>query len=310
MDIVILGTGSIGASLATAIRLADPIGAHTIHLVGRPRIVDKIRDDGLIFVPYGTQSNSEWISSQGYQTYHSITDVPRADVIFLTVKAHGLESALREAEPLIKVHSPFLVITMNGLGLREIASLFSPDEKIIEAISILPSRIEGNKVINTGGNAFVVVEDTVAAREILPQIVPTGGTIEFRLDPSFRVTQWKKAVLNSGINSLAAITMMTVGEVLETEPLGHIIKQVIVEIQAVAKAMAISFDKDLVEMFWAIASKDPTHRPSTQQDVRRGNPTEIDFLNGYIAKKGAELGIPTPANQAITALMHIVEGRT
>jgi 2-dehydropantoate 2-reductase len=48
---------------------------------------------------------------------------------------------------------------------------------------------------------------------------------------------------------------------------------------------------------------------STGQDVIRGKRTEIDSLNGYIARRGAELGVPTPVNLALYALVKLAEGR-
>jgi 2-dehydropantoate 2-reductase len=48
---------------------------------------------------------------------------------------------------------------------------------------------------------------------------------------------------------------------------------------------------------------------STAQDINRGKHTEIDSLNGYISRRGAELGIPTPVNHALYALVKLLEIR-
>jgi 2-dehydropantoate 2-reductase len=39
------------------------------------------------------------------------------------------------------------------------------------------------------------------------------------------------------------------------------------------------------------------------QDVMRGRRTEIDQLNGYVSAPGRRLGLPTPYNDAIVALV-------
>ena len=49
------------------------------------------------------------------------------------------------------------------------------------------------------------------------------------------------------------------------------------------------------------------HRPSMGQDMMKGRRTEIEYINGLIAEKGAELGIPTPANAALTRIVQEVE---
>ena len=46
---------------------------------------------------------------------------------------------------------------------------------------------------------------------------------------------------------------------------------------------------------------------STAQDLNRGQPTEIDALNGYISRRGAELGIPVPVNHALFTLVKLAE---
>ncbi len=46
---------------------------------------------------------------------------------------------------------------------------------------------------------------------------------------------------------------------------------------------------------------------STGQDLNRGKRTEIDSLNGYVSRRGAELGVPTPVNQALFALVKLAE---
>ncbi len=48
-------------------------------------------------------------------------------------------------------------------------------------------------------------------------------------------------------------------------------------------------------------------RPSLLQDVMKGRRTEVDFLNGYVVKKGKEVGVPTPMNEAIVGLMKRLE---
>jgi 2-dehydropantoate 2-reductase len=53
----------------------------------------------------------------------------------------------------------------------------------------------------------------------------------------------------------------------------------------------------------------PGQRSSTAQDVARHRPTEIDHLNGFIARRGPELGVATPANQALHALVKLLESR-
>ena len=304
MKIAILGTGAIGSIIATFASLSQ--NDHEIHLIGRKKRLDPIKNQGLVYKPYNWKEESEWIGTTGYQIHETIQGLQEIDVVFCAMKAHGLHAALESAKKLIDVNSPKIVLAMNGLGLRDIASEFSKDENIIETIAFYPSRLEGNVVLNTGGNAFFIAEGTTTARDVLGKVY-AGSPVDMRFDGTFRKAQWKKAIINTGINAISAITMLPVGQILSREPLAVLIKENIREATTVAEACGIKFEEDLVEVFWGFASKDPDHIPSMQQDFTRHKLTEIAYLNGYIAEKGRERGIATPANEAITCLIQLLE---
>jgi 2-dehydropantoate 2-reductase len=58
-----------------------------------------------------------------------------------------------------------------------------------------------------------------------------------------------------------------------------------------------------------IAETMPTQHSSTAQDLVRGKPSEIDFLNGHVVKRGEALGVPTPANRVLWTLVKLAQGR-
>jgi 2-dehydropantoate 2-reductase len=53
----------------------------------------------------------------------------------------------------------------------------------------------------------------------------------------------------------------------------------------------------------------PTQYSSTAQDLARGKRTEIDHLNGYVMRKGESLGVPTPVNRTLFAIVKLIEAR-
>ena len=65
--------------------------------------------------------------------------------------------------------------------------------------------------------------------------------------------------------------------------------------------------EDLLGQILKIPGNMPNQKSSTAQDLARGKPSEIDFLNGYVVRKGAELGIPTPTNQALQVMVKLAE---
>jgi len=82
------------------------------------------------------------------------------------------------------------------------------------------------------------------------------------------------------------------------------------EAVAVAEADGVRMLPDMLERVYGIAKAMPTQYSSTAQDLARRKPTEIDHLNGYVVRRGEALGVATPANRALWALVKLVEART
>jgi ketopantoate reductase len=157
MDIVIFGCGAIGSVIATLIKISKRSQNHNIYLVGREKIIDKMMNEGIIYTPYRTNKNDvpiKDIINQGFIGISDMTKIKHADIVFLTMKANDLENALNNAKIWLQQQKPIVIISMNGLGLKEIVKRFIPDDRIIEFSVGYPSKIEVNHVTNTGETLF------------------------------------------------------------------------------------------------------------------------------------------------------------
>jgi 2-dehydropantoate 2-reductase len=124
-----------------------------------------------------------------------------------------------------------------------------------------------------------------------------------------RPAQWRKVIFNASTNPVGALTGLTHGRVCERTELRALVTRLVDEGKAVAAAQGITLDADPEELIDHAARPDVAygHKASMLQDVEARRPTEIDFLNGGIARFGRELGVPTPTHDAITALIKGVE---
>src|SRR6056297_1444766 len=224
-DVVVYGCGAIGSVLATFLQLSNKDREKTIHLVGRDYVLKPIRENGLIYKPF--DENKPAIKTEGFKLYENIEDVPRTDVLFVSMKVHGLRDALKSAQHLLK-SQPYVFLTMNGLGLPEIVEKFVDPVKIVECVVNYPSKLEENIVKNDGGNSNFMVKDTPnpPVKKLINALF-NPGTLDIRIKPKFRINQWRKAMMNIGMNGVSAISMLTVGQVLERKTLGAIIKKLI-----------------------------------------------------------------------------------
>jgi 2-dehydropantoate 2-reductase len=124
-----------------------------------------------------------------------------------------------------------------------------------------------------------------------------------------RGPQWRKLIFNAATNPIGALTGLTHGQVCEDTALRRFVSGLVNEGKAVAAAQGIELDQDPEEMIDYAARPDVAyaHKASMLQDVEAKRQTEIDFLNGGVARFGEEVGVPTPLNVAVTALVKGVE---
>lgn len=124
-----------------------------------------------------------------------------------------------------------------------------------------------------------------------------------------RPSQWRKVIFNASTNPIGALTGLTHGRVCERPDLRALVSGLVDEGKAVAAAQGIVLDADPEELIDHAARPDVAygHKASMLQDVEARRPTEVDFLNGGIARFGRELGVPTPLHDTITALIKGME---
>lgn len=119
---------------------------------------------------------------------------------------------------------------------------------------------------------------------------------------------WVKLILNSMANATSALTAATYGALAEYEPTWRLAVEVAREGVAAARSQGHDLEEDeLVARGLAICRAVAAATSSTEQDVARGRPTEIDALNGFIARTGERAGVPTPVNHALWALVKLRE---
>jgi 2-dehydropantoate 2-reductase len=124
-----------------------------------------------------------------------------------------------------------------------------------------------------------------------------------------RGPQWRKVIFNAATNPVGALTGLTHGRVCEEPALRRLVSVLVDEGKAVAEAQGILLDADPEELIDHAARPEVAygHKASMLQDVEARRATEIDYLNGGLVRFGRELGVPTPANEAIWALVKGLE---
>ncbi|MFB0487509.1 2-dehydropantoate 2-reductase [Methylobacterium sp. OAE515] len=118
---------------------------------------------------------------------------------------------------------------------------------------------------------------------------------------------WGKLIVNCAYNALSALTQLPYGRLIQDAGVVGSMTDVVQECVAVAKAAGVSVPPDIFDSVIALSRTMAGQLSSTAQDLARGRPSEIDHLNGYVVRKGAALGVPTPANRMLHTLVKLAE---
>jgi 2-dehydropantoate 2-reductase len=120
---------------------------------------------------------------------------------------------------------------------------------------------------------------------------------------------WAKLILNCAYNALSAITQLPYGRLVRGEGITAVMRDVVDECLAVAKADNVNIPGDVDAAVRKIAETVPAQYSSTAQDLARGHRTEIDHLNGLILRRGKAVGVATPVNRMLHAVVKLIESK-
>jgi len=118
---------------------------------------------------------------------------------------------------------------------------------------------------------------------------------------------WEKVILNAALSGICAITRRTMQEVMRFPTTLELVEGIIDESVRVAEMERIELGKKFRRFCIRYLKNAGHHRPSMLVDLENGDPTEIDLLNGRIVQYGRKHCLPTPLNQSVTALVHLLE---
>jgi len=228
-----------------------------------------------------------------------------ADLIIVFVKGPQTAEAASAAAEIIAPDGVVLTL-QNGLGNADILARALNPKKVITGTTSYGSMVMGPGSIRHAGIGPTVIGpwaggDLNKVRAVAR--ILTKGSIETEVKVDVKALVWNKLMVNVGINAIVALTHIKNGQLVDLEMTKKLSRAAIEESLAVAKALGIDVRKDAVEHCWWVAKETGKTRASMGQDVDAKRQTEIGTINGAVVRLGKELGIETPINFALTALI-------
>jgi 2-dehydropantoate 2-reductase len=156
------------------------------------------------------------------------------------------------------------------------------------------------------GRGELVIERSKASDDVARTLIAAGVPTD--ISDNVRGALWAKLITNCAYNALSAITQY--GRLVKGEGVTVVLRDLVDECVAVAKADGVTLPGDVDAAVRNIAETAAGQYSSTAQDLARGKRSEIDHLNGFIVRRGEALGVATPANRLLHAIVKLIETRS
>lgn len=299
MNVAVMGAGAVGCYYGGMLARAVPGAGHAVTLIARPAHVAAIERAGLRLE---TQTCDDQVRLSASSDPAAVAG---ADLVLFSVKSGATE----EAGALIRPHlkpGALLLCLQNGVDNAERLRTVLPDHTVAAAVVYVATEMAGPGHVKHHGRGELVVEPSAAA--IAPALVAAGIPVE--INDNVRGALWAKLILNCAYNALSAISRRPYGVMVQAAGVTHVMADLVAECLAVAAADGVVIPGGQAATEAAvrrIAETMPGQYSSTAQDLMRGKPSEIDHLNGYVARRGAALGVPTPVNRTMWTLVKLLE---
>lgn len=288
-----MGAGAIGCYYGGMLARAG----HDVTLIGRAQHVEAIQRAGLRFE---TKAFDERVR------VHASTEpqaVRGAELVLFCVKSQDTESAGKALAAHV-AREAAIVSMQNGVDNAErLAAVLG--REVIPGVVYVAVEMAGPGHVRHHGRSELAIGRAPASEAIAAAFRAAGVPVE--ISENVTGVLWAKLIVNCAYNALSAITQLPYGRLVAGAGIPAVMRDIVDECLAVARAAGIEVDGDMHKAAERIAQTMPGQYSSTAQDLARGKKTEIEHLNGVVVRKGEALGVPTPANRMLVALVKLLE---
>jgi 2-dehydropantoate 2-reductase len=321
--LAVLGAGAIGSNIGAYLTRAG----RDITLIDMwPAHVEAMRDHGLKVT---AQDEEFTVHVKAMHLGEVPTLREQFDAVFLSVKSSDSVWATTFIEPYLKP-AGVLLPAQNSINEDWVAPVIGYTRTIGCVVTLGAALYEPGHVTRTSSPArpsFALGElngmITPRVQELVKILAPVGPS---RATANLWGERWAKLTINCMANALAGITGMNNEDMLASAEVFSIAVKIGGEALTVATTLGVQVEpvggipaqayldaasglglEELRRKRIEAGRNVGAGRPSLLQDMLKGRRTEVEFLNGYVVRKGKDLGVPTPMNEAIVKVTQRME---
>jgi 2-dehydropantoate 2-reductase len=312
--VAVLGAGAVGCYYGGMLARAGV----PVTLIGRASHVEAIRRHGLRLQ---TTTFDEHVPVDAHTDASAVAG---ASLVLCCVKSPDTEAAADAMAPHLAPQA-WVLSLQNGVdnAARLQARLAAWPGRVWPAVVYVAAGMAGPGHVKHNGRGELVIGPLPASASASASASAAPGEadvaalvalfaragVPVEVSGNVLGALWGKLVLNCAYNALSALSRLPYGELVQRDGVKAVMRDTVDECLAVAAASGVTIPGDVDAAVARIAATMPGQFSSTAQDLMAGKPTEIDHLNGFVAREGARLGVPTPVNRTLWTLVTLVDRR-
>jgi len=298
-QVAVVGAGAVGGHFGGTMALA---GAPVV-MIGRKQFADVVNERGLVLEKIEIQQRVRVTATT------EMSAIRDAEVVLFCVKTVHTRSAASEMARFLAPNA-IVVSLQNGVDNVEQIESIAGVAAVPAAVYVAVSVPEAGRVKHLARGDLIIGPGSERTDK-LATIFNRAG-VPCRITENIQGELWIKLLCNCALNAVSALAHARYGQIAESSDARELMETIVTEVLSVARAAGVVLPNiDDTKSGMAAAMKIATQMTgalsSTAQDLERGRPTEIDSLNGYVAHRGAELGLNVPVNRALFALVKLAE---
>ena len=296
LKVAVMGAGAVGCYYGGMLARAG----HEVVLIARSQHVEAIVKNGLRLE---TTAFDEPVTLRASSDPAAVQD---AQLVLFCVKSLDTEAAGALLRPHL-APAALLICLQNGVDNADRLRSVLPLHAVAAAVVYVATEMAGPGHVRHHGRGELVIEPSSTSEAVAQAFIAAGVPTE--ISSNVRGALWTKLILNCAYNAVSAITQLPYGRAVAGDGVRDVMRDVVTECLAVAIAEGVQVAGDVHAVVAGLADSMPAQLSSTAQDLARGKLSEIDYLNGLIVRRGEALGIATPANRVLWALVRLIESK-
>ena len=303
--IAVVGAGAVGSFYGAMLARAE----HRVTLIGRPAHVQATTRNGLK-LDLASSSATEVIQIEASTELSSLRS---ADLVLFCVKSTDSASVALQIAPYLSPHA-LIMSLQNGVENAALIAQHVP-HAVIPCVVYVATEIPAPGCVKHHGRGELVIGTMQVSRlsdpqKTLQKIVELFGSaqVPVQISQNVMVELWSKLMINCAFNAISGLAQIQYEKLAALESVRITQAAVVKEVIAVALADGIHLSEAVaLQAVAQISVTMGSQKSSTAQDMARSKPSEIDHLNGFIVRRGLALRVATPVNQALFALVKLLE---